>query len=52
MRWTMVDKMNEMDYGRSNECDGLCWIKWMRWTMIDKMNEMDCSRWNGYDGLC
>ena len=30
MKWTMVDKMNEMDYGRWNEWDELWYTKWMR----------------------
>ena len=51
MRWTMLDKMDEVDYGRWNGCDGLCCMKRMRWTMVDKMDEMDYGRRNGWDGL-
>ena len=41
IRWTMINKMDEMDYGRWNEWDGLWSVKWMRWTMINKINEVD-----------
>ena len=52
MKWTMINQINEMDYDRWNECDGLWQIKWMCWTMVDEMDEMDYGRSNECDGLC